>query len=86
MVTNLCRSAHICIWGGEATITATTPQIRLMALSRIVIRVDIAISNHLGYPSTQGGGSGRLDTHRGSIHPCTPAFGRHGYGNRPLSS
>ena len=56
MVTNLCRSTHICVWGGEATITATTPGIRLMALSRIVIRVDLAISNHLGYPSTPGEG------------------------------
>ena len=56
MVTNLCRSTHICIWGGEATITATTPVIRMMAMSRIVIRGDLAISNRLGYPSTQGDG------------------------------
>ena len=56
MVTNLCRSTHICVWGGEVTITAITPELRLMALSRIVVRVDLAISNHLGYPSTQGDG------------------------------
>ena len=56
MDTSLCRSTHICVWGGEATITATTPEIRMMALSRIVIRVDLAISIHLGYPSTQGDG------------------------------
>ena len=36
--------------------TAITPELRLMALSRIVIRVDLAISNHLGYPSTPGEG------------------------------
>ena len=56
MVTNLCRSTHICVWGGEATITATTPELRLMAMSRIVTRVDLAISIHLGYPSTPGEG------------------------------
>ena len=56
MVTNLCRSTHICVWGREATITATTPELRLMAMSRIVIRVDLAISIHLGYPSTHGDG------------------------------
>ena len=56
MVTNLCRSTHFCVWGVEATITATTPELRWMAMSRIVIRVDLAISNHLGYPSTHGEG------------------------------
>ena len=56
MVTNLCRSTHICVWGVEVTITATTPGIRLMAVSRIVIRKDLAISIHLGYPSTPGDG------------------------------
>ena len=56
MVKNLCRSTHICVGVGEVTITATTPELRLMALSMLVIRVDLAISNHLGYPSTQGDG------------------------------
>ena len=56
MVTNLCRSTHICVGVGEVTITATTPGIRLMALSRIVICVDLAISNHLGHPSIPGEG------------------------------
>ena len=56
MVTNLCRSTHICVGVGEVTITATPPGIRLMAMSRIVIRVDLAISIHLGYPSTPGEG------------------------------
>ena len=56
MVTNSCRSTHIRVWGVEVPITATTPGIRLMALSRIVIRVDLAISIHLGYPSTPGEG------------------------------
>ena len=56
MVTNLCRSTHICVWVGEVTITARTHEPRLMAMSRIVIREDLAISIHLGYPSTPGDG------------------------------
>ena len=56
MVTNLCRSTHICVWVEGTTIPATTPELRLMAVSRIVIRVDLAISNHLGYPSIPGEG------------------------------
>ena len=46
MSTNLCRSTHICVWGGEIAITATTPELRWMAMSRIVIRIDLAISYH----------------------------------------
>ena len=56
MVTNLCRSTHICVWVGEVTITAITSELWMMALSRIIIRIDLAISIHLDYPSTQGDG------------------------------
>ena len=56
MVTHLCRSTHICVGVGEVTITATPPGIRMMAMSWIVILVDLAIFIHLDYPSTQGDG------------------------------
>ena len=60
MAAHITRSRYgyefMSIHAVEATITATTPELRWMAMSRIVIRVDLAISNHLGYPSTHGEG------------------------------
>ena len=78
MVTNFCRSTHICARGGKVHNIGCN-------FSNIddghVPDSDSCRScdfQSFRLPEYPWGWSERLATHVGSIHPCTPASGRHG--------